>query len=71
MMADVPIAGAPITITASCHPIVQGWMPPIVGPRHWPGESLIHAGARLGLLLCHDAAFCMLIGVELRLLRMR
>jgi hypothetical protein len=57
MMADVPVAGAPTAITASFYPITQGLTPPLVRPRRWPGESLLHAGARLGLLLCRDVNF--------------
>jgi hypothetical protein len=30
-MADVPVVGAPTTIAASCRPVVQGWMPPLIG----------------------------------------
>jgi hypothetical protein len=70
-MADVPVVGAPTVIITSCHPVVQGWTPPLVGPQRWPGESLLCAGAHLGLLLYHDTDFCLLIGVGLRLLRMR
>jgi hypothetical protein len=54
-MADVSIAGAPTAVAASCHPVMQGWTPPLVGPRHWPGESLLRASVRLGLLLCYNA----------------
>jgi hypothetical protein len=71
MMADVPIGGAPAAITASCRPVAQGRMPPLVGPRRHPSESLLCADARLGLLLCRDVGFCLLLGVGLRLLRMR
>jgi hypothetical protein len=70
-MVDVPVVGAPAAIAATCRAIAQGWMPPLVGPRRRPGESLLRAEARLGLLLCHDPDFCLLIGVELRLVRMR
>jgi hypothetical protein len=56
-MADVPVAGALIAITASCRPILQGLTPPLVGPLHRPGESLLCAGARLVLLLCRDVDF--------------
>jgi hypothetical protein len=42
-MAEVPIAGAPTVIAASCHPVMQGWMPPLVRHRHRSGESLLHA----------------------------
>jgi hypothetical protein len=31
MMADVPEAGAPAVITASCHPVTQGRTPPLAG----------------------------------------
>jgi hypothetical protein len=66
-----PIAGAPIVIAASCRPVMQGQIPPLLRPHRRLGESLLHAGAPLGLLLCHDAGFCLLIGVGLHLLRMR
>jgi hypothetical protein len=46
-------------------------MPPLVGHRHHPCESLLWAGACLGLLLCRDAGFFLLIGVGLHLLRTR
>jgi hypothetical protein len=59
---DIPAAGALIVITANC---------PSVGHRHRPGESLLCAGACLGLLHCHDTGFYLLIGVGLHLLHMR
>jgi hypothetical protein len=70
-MADFPIAGAPATIAASCHPVMQGWMPPLVEPHRRSGESLLYFDARLGLLLCRDADFSMFIGVGLHLLCMQ
>jgi hypothetical protein len=30
-------------------------MPPLVSHHRWPGESLLHADAHQGLLLCYDA----------------
>jgi hypothetical protein len=68
-MANVPAAGAPTAIFASRHLIEQGRTPPLAGHHHLPGESLLYAGACLGLLLCCDIGFCLLIGVGLRLLR--
>jgi hypothetical protein len=70
-MVEVFVAGAPTAIVASCRPVVQGWMPPLVGPHHRPGKSLLCAGACLGLLLYRDAEFCLLIGIGLHLLCMR
>jgi hypothetical protein len=71
-MASIPAAGAPITITANRHPIEQGQMPPsLAGHCRHSGESLLFAESRLGLLLCHDAGFCLLLGVGLCLLHMR
>jgi hypothetical protein len=70
-MASIPVAGATTAITTSCHPITQGWTPPLARPHHRPGESLLLIDAHLGLLLCHDADFCLLIGVGLHLLCMR
>jgi hypothetical protein len=65
-MVNVLMAVAPSAITTSRHPIEQGCMPPsLVGHRRRPGESLLCAGACLGLLLCRDTGFCLLIGVEL------
>jgi hypothetical protein len=71
MTADVPVAGDPAVIADIYHPITQGQMPPLVGHHHRPGQSLLCAGARLGLLLCCDASFFLLIGVGLHLLHMR
>jgi hypothetical protein len=70
-MADVPTMGAPTAIATNHHPFTRGWMPPLVGPCHWPGESLLRADAHLGLLLCCDADFPLLIGVGLRVLCVR
>jgi hypothetical protein len=70
-MADVPIAGAPTEITANHHPDARGRMPPLVGHCHRPSESLLLAGIRLGLLLCCDADFHLLIDIGLHLLRTR
>jgi hypothetical protein len=70
-MADVPIVGAHATIATICHPVMQGWTPPLVGPRRRPGESLLYASTRLGLLLCHDAGICLLIVLGLHLLHMQ
>jgi hypothetical protein len=68
-MVNIPMAGAP---TSSRRSVVQGRMPPsLVRHRHQPGESLLYVGACLGLLLSHDADFCLFIGVALRLLRTR
>jgi hypothetical protein len=68
-MPNVPTAGAPATITASPRPVEQGRAPPsLAGDHHRPGESLLCAGACLGLLHCRDADFCLLIGIGLRLL---
>jgi hypothetical protein len=58
-------------IIASCCPVAQGRTPPIVGPRHRLGDSLLCASARLGLLLCHNVGFCLMIGIGIHLLRMR
>jgi hypothetical protein len=66
-----PYSEVPTTIVASCRPIAQRWMPALVRHRRWPGESLLHAGARLGLPLCCDAGLCLLIHVGLYLLHMR
>jgi hypothetical protein len=60
-MADVPTPGAPTVIIVSHHYIAQGWTPPLVSHRRRPCESLLHADPRLGLLLCYDASFCLLI----------
>jgi hypothetical protein len=70
-MASIPVAGATTAITTSCHPITQGWTPPLARPHHRLGESLLLIDAHLGLLLCRDADFCLLIGVGLHLLCMR
>jgi hypothetical protein len=71
-MANVPTAGSPTVITTNCHPVEQGWMPPSLTGRHRrPSESLLCVGACLGLLLCHDAEFSLLIGVGFLLLRTR
>jgi hypothetical protein len=40
-MADIPTAAAPTVITISHCSVMQGWMPPPVGHRHRPGESLL------------------------------
>jgi hypothetical protein len=45
-------------------------MPPLVGHRHRPGESPLYADTCLGLLLCHDMGFYLLIGVGFCLLYM-
>jgi hypothetical protein len=71
MTTDVPVAGAPTVITASCRPVMQGWTPSLVEPCHRPAESLLQASVHLGMLLCHDARFCWSIGVGLHLLHMR
>jgi hypothetical protein len=56
-------------ITASHSPVKQGQTPSsLTGHRRRLGESLLCAGACLGLLLCHDVGFCLLIGVGLHLL---
>jgi hypothetical protein len=60
-MVDVPATGALIVIVANRHTIAQGQTPPLVGHRRWPSESLLHAGACLSLLICHDANLCLLI----------
>jgi hypothetical protein len=70
-MVDNPIAGAPAVIAASCHPVAQGWTPPLVGPRCQPGESLLRVDVRLALLFCRDTDFCLLIGIGHHLLHMR
>jgi hypothetical protein len=44
-------------IAASCHPVIQGRTPPLVGHPHRAGESLLCTSACLGFLLCHDASF--------------
>jgi hypothetical protein len=62
--------GSPAAITASCHPVAQGQMPPLVSPHRRPGESLLRVGTCLGLLLCHDVGFCLLIDVGLHLICM-
>jgi hypothetical protein len=68
-MVNIPMAGAPVVITANRHPIEQGRMPPsLAGHCRRPGEC---ASARLALLLCRDIGFCLLIGVGLCLLCMR
>jgi hypothetical protein len=46
-MAGVHVVGAPTAITFSCCPVMQGRMPPLVGHRCRPGESLLHAGTHL------------------------
>jgi hypothetical protein len=63
MMVDAHAVGAPTAITASCHPVAQGWAPPLVSHRRQSGEFLSYADACLGLLLCRDANLCLLIGV--------
>jgi hypothetical protein len=60
---DVPATGAPIVIATSGHPIAQGWMPPLVRHPRRPYESLLYAGACLGMLLCRDASFYLLIRI--------
>jgi hypothetical protein len=68
-MANTPAAGAPAAITASHHPVEQRRMPPsLAGHCRRPGESLLCANACLGLLLCRDAGFYLLIGIGLCLL---
>jgi hypothetical protein len=69
-MVNVPVAGAPAAFTASHRPIEQGRMPlSLVVHRRQPSESLLCVGTCLGLLLCRDTDFSLLIGVGLRLLR--
>jgi hypothetical protein len=58
-------------IASSYHPIEQGRMPSLVEHHRRPSESLLYVGACLGLLLCHDVDFYLLIGVGLCLLHMR
>jgi hypothetical protein len=58
-------------ISASSHPVTQGRMPPLVGHPRMPGESLLYAGAYLGLMLCRDASFYLLIGIGPCLLHTR
>jgi hypothetical protein len=68
-MVNVPVVGAPVAISAHRHPVEQGWTSPsLAGHHHQPGESLLCADACLGLLLCHDIDFCLLIGIGLHLL---
>jgi hypothetical protein len=62
-MVDLPIVGATTVITVSHHPTAQGRVPPLVRHLCRPGGSIPHAGACLGLLLCRDACFGLLIGV--------
>jgi hypothetical protein len=71
-MVNIPVAGAPTEITVNRHPVEQGRMPPsLVGHHRRPGESLLYANARMGLLLCRDASFCLFIGIGLCLLCMQ
>jgi hypothetical protein len=70
-MVDVPVARAPTVIAARCHPVAQELTPPLVGPHHRPGESLLRVDTHLGLLLCHDISFYLLIGIGPHFLRMR
>jgi hypothetical protein len=71
-MANIPAVGAPVVITANHRPTEQGQTPPsLVGHRRQPGESLLCAGARLGLLLYRGTSFCLLISIGLCLLHMR
>jgi hypothetical protein len=68
-MVNVPATGDPTMITTSRHPVEQGWTPPsLAGHHHQPGESLLCVGTYLGLFLCHDVGFCLLIGIWLHLL---
>jgi hypothetical protein len=67
-MVDILVAAAPAVIATSCHPVEQGWTPPLVGHHHRSGGSSPCAGACLGLLLCHDVYLGFLIVVGLCLL---
>jgi hypothetical protein len=71
-MVNVPVAGALATITTNRRPTEQGRShPSLAGHHHQPGESLLCVNAHLGLLLCRDTGFCLLIGVGHCLLCMR
>jgi hypothetical protein len=71
-MVNIPMVGAPAAITANCRPAEQGQMPPSLVEHHrQPSEPLLYAGTRLGLLLCRDANFFLLIGIGFCVLRMR
>jgi hypothetical protein len=68
---NTPTAGAPAAIAASRCSIEQGQTPPLVEHRRQPSESLLYAGACLGLLLCRDTILYLLIGTGLGLFHVR
>jgi hypothetical protein len=58
-------------IAPSYHTLTYGQAPPLVGHPCRPGEPLLYAGACLGLPLCPDSGFYLLIGIGPCLLRTR
>jgi hypothetical protein len=50
-MESVLGAGVPALMVGGRHPIMQGWMPPLVGSRHRSSRVLLTVDACLGLLL--------------------
>jgi hypothetical protein len=61
-MLYVLTAGAPAAIAVSHRTVMQERIHPLVGHRHWPGESLLHVDAHLGLILHRDADLYPLAG---------